>query len=142
MKWYIASRTKHIDYVNYLYKTLEKCGEKVTFNWTKIGNLKPFKENQKECTLISKKIISAVKKSDIFVLISDEGGSDMFMELGVAIANYNDLKKPKIYHVGKYNERALMHFDSSINRIKSIEDVFRKECPKILENERIKLIEL
>ncbi len=59
-----------------------------------------------------------VKNCDIFILISDKAGTDMFVESGIAIA----LKK-KIYIVGKWNKRSLMHFHPNITRVDSLESL-------------------
>ncbi len=61
---------------------------------------------------MAKKIESEIKKCDTFVLISDRAGTDMFVELGIATS----LKK-KIYIVGKWNKRSLMHFHPSIKHV-------------------------
>jgi hypothetical protein len=55
----------------------------------------------------------------------------MFVELGIAIANYEQNKKTKIYIVGEHNKRSLMHLHLSITHMDSLNDVFLTECPEI-----------
>jgi len=39
----------------------------------------------------------------------------------------------RIYAVGKFSDRSLMHFHSAIKRVNKLEDVFEKECPEFLD---------
>ncbi len=61
------------------------------------------------------------------VLISDPEGIDMFVELGIAISNALESGKPKIYAVGDYNKRSLMHFHPKINHVNNLEEIFLEE---------------
>lgn len=119
MKFYFASRFRHKAKILEISKLLESKKHKVVSSWINNPSLKPYEENEKQCRLMAKKIESEIKKSDIFVLISDRAGTDMFVELGIAIS----LKK-KIYVVGKYGKRSLMHFYPEIKHIFSIKDLF------------------
>jgi len=74
----------------------------------------------------------ALAHADVFVLISDEAGTDMFVELGIAIAQWMQNKKMRIYIVGKHNKRSLMHLHPAINHVNRIEEIFEKECPNML----------
>ena len=137
MKWYLASRTRHVNKINSIQKLLIKYGHQIEFDWTSLGSLRPFEKNYLKCKEISQKMSEAISNSDIFTLISDKEGTDMFIELGMAIKNYEIQGKPKIYLVGKYNKRSLMHFHHSIKHVKSIEEVLSKECPELLINKNI-----
>ena len=130
MKWYFSSRTKHEKKINYLSALISQYGHEISFDWTTLGLLKPYYQNKE----VPQRILKSISDSDVFVMISDKNGTDMFVELGIAIQNYYEKEVPRIYVVGKYNSRSLMHFHSSINRVKSIEDVFQKECPGILKS--------
>jgi hypothetical protein len=127
MKWYLASRIKQKDLVQNITKALVMSGEIVAYEWANLGSLKPYVENEKQSALIAKEIAKSFKGIDIFVLISDEAGTDMFVELGLAISESLRNEKMRIYIVGKYNDRSLMHFHPAITRVATIEDVFKKE---------------
>ncbi|NCT00059.1 hypothetical protein GW765_03730 [Candidatus Parcubacteria bacterium] len=127
MKWYIASRIKHKDLVKKTISDLIKSGEEISYDWTKIGSLKPYRENSKESSIIAKEVSEAMKDTDIFVLISDEAGTDMFVELGIAIGCWLTRKDMRIYVVGECNDRSLMHFHPSISRVDNLNDVFKNE---------------
>lgn len=118
MKFYFASRFKHRDYLRDLDKDLEKLGHKIVSSWIWMDSQKPYDKNHKKCSEISKVVENDIKNCDTFVLISDVGGTDMFVELGIAIA-FNK----KIYVVGDHNDRSLMCFHPNIERVKSIKDI-------------------
>jgi len=134
MKWYFASRTKHRELVKNISNILEKQGHEIVFNWTVLEGLVPYNQNIKKCNETAQKISSAIPKADVFVLISDSEGTDMFVELGMAIANYEQNKKTKIYIVGEHNKRSLMHLHPSITHLDSLKDVFLKECPELIQH--------
>ena len=120
MKFYFASRFRHKEKILDISKILESKKHKVVSSWIYNPSLKPYEENEKECRLMAKKIESEIKKSDVFVLISDRAGTDMFVELGIAIS----LKK-KIYVIGKYGKRSLMHFHPGIKNLISMGDLLK-----------------
>jgi len=131
MKWYFASRTRHQESISKINKVLLNNGHSVVFDWTELGVLKPFEENVHSCKTIAEDISRSIPHADIFVLISDAAGTDMFVELGIAIAQWTEYKKTKIYVVGKHNKRSLMHFHPSIIHADSLKEVLNKECPGI-----------
>jgi hypothetical protein len=132
MKWYFAARTKQRELITTLTHTLQASGHEVVFQWSTLPTLEPYDQHESACKKTAQKITEAISQSDIFVLISDPGGTDMFVELGIALANNARIKKPRIYIVGAYNKRSLMHLHPCIQHADVLEDVFRKECPQIL----------
>jgi len=140
MKWYFSSRTRHKDTIKSIGELLNKYNHKMNFNWTLLNKLTPYYKNEHLCEEIANKISSAIKDSDVFVLISDKEGTDMFIELGIAIKSFLQNNKPKIYIVGKYNKRSLMHFHPSINHVFSLKEVFNEECPEIKKDELMEII--
>lgn len=67
------------------------------------------------------KIEKEIKSCDVFILISDKAGTDMFVESGLAIAF-----KKRIYVVGRWNKRSLMHFHPQIKHVDSLEELLEK----------------
>ncbi len=134
MKWYFASRTRHKEIVKSIGKILESHNHELSFDWTSLDKIIHYDEYL--CKEIAEKISSAIYNTDVFVLISDPEGTDMFIELGIAIKSFLDNKKPKIYIVGEYNKRSLMHFHPSIIHMDSIEEVMNIECPEIKEKNK------
>ncbi len=120
MKIYFTSRYKNKEKILSLTDILEKNKHKVVSSWINEPLLKPYSQNEKQCGLMAKKIEAEIIKSDIFILISDRAGTDMFVELGIAIAC-----NKKIFIVGKYNKRSLMHFYPKIKHINTMDDLLK-----------------
>ena len=135
MKWYFASRIKNKDIIKSAISILIKQGHNVSYNWAEVGSLKPYNENSKECRKIAYITSASIQDSDIFVLISDKEGTDMYIELGIAISNNTYYKKPKIYAVGQYNMRSMMLNHPTIIHEDSLEKVLLKEFPELTEEE-------
>lgn len=140
MNWYFASRKRHQEAISKISDFLKSNNQQIVYDWSKVDSLKPYNANSDKSSLVADKIGSSLKNTDIFVLISDEGGTDMFIELGIAIGRWMSNPKIKIYCVGKYNSRSLMHFHPAIIRVDKLVNVFSAECPEILTPEFISFI--
>ena len=123
---------RHKESVDKIVNFLKLKNHEVIYEWSKLGSLKPYKENSNKVSLVAKEISLSLKDVDIFVLITDESGTDMFIELGIVIGRWLDNNKTKIYAVGKFNDRSLMHFHPAIKRVDKLSDVFSIECPELL----------
>ena len=135
MKWYFASRMRHKEAIGKIVNFLESNNHSVIYDWSKMDSLSPYIENTDKSTLVAEEISNALKDVDIFVLIADESGTDMFIELGIVIGRWLDDKKTKIYIVGEFNDRSLMHFHPAIKRVDKLSDIFAIESPDILNKE-------
>lgn len=133
MNWYFASRTRHQKSIDKIIDFLKTQNQNIVFEWSKLGALSPFKENAKRSSAVAQEICQALKNVDVFVLISDEAGTDMFIELGIAIGKWLDDKQTKIYAVGKFNDRSLMHFHPAVVQVANLTEVFQTEIPEILK---------
>ncbi len=135
MKIYIATRFERREEVSKLFQILKENGHEVSGDWTTHKPIKPFFEENKELSEeYSIEDIEAVKDSDVFILLSDAGGTGMYVELGVAILSNINLGRPKIYIVGEHNTRNMFFFHPSVNRKKDINDVI-KEISKLNKQE-------
>ena len=127
MKWYIAARQKNKEEVRKLINNLSKKNQDISYDWTLTPDFKPFNENSKKSQEIASNISKALLDTDIFILISDPEGTDMYIELGIAIAYSMKNKNMKIYIVGEHNKRSLMHFHPAIIHANNIDEVFKSE---------------
>jgi hypothetical protein len=135
MKWYFASRMRHKDSINRVIDFLKSHGHSIAYEWSKSGSLKPYQENADQAAMVAGDIGEALKEVDVFVLIADAAGTDMFIELGMAIGRWQSDNTTKIYVVGDNNNRSLMHFHPAIKRLDTLRDVFALECPKLLDED-------
>lgn len=128
MKWYFASRVRHLHKITEITKYLESKGEIVLSHWIYENPPKPFNEHPEVIGTFASKVTTALSKIDIFVLISDPEGTDMFVELGFALARkLSDSPHLKIYIVGKHSKRSAMQLHPSIIHSKTLFEVFKKE---------------
>ena len=116
MKFYIASRTARADDVLALKALLINRGHDV-YDWTMFASIKrPYIEH--EVASIAKEELEAIKHADIFILLGDEGGTGMYVELGYALATDS-----KVYCVGKHNDVTVFQYLPQVNRVETIEEV-------------------
>ncbi len=134
MKWYIASRTRNREEVHKWANKLSQMGHNLIFDWTLLEGIEPYNKNIDACKRISEELSKSIPNADIFVLLCDSGGTDMFVELGIAIGSFLERGSPKIYLVGENNKRSLMHLHPSITHFRKVEEVFEKECPNLLDD--------
>jgi hypothetical protein len=127
MQWYIASRTKHVEKIKQITDVLTKQGEHVTSDWVNYGKLAPFEEHMDEVAKLTSDVVASILASDIFVLISDQEGTDMFVELGIALARKSEKPENRIYIVGPYAKRSLMQLHQGIIHVGTIDEVLKKE---------------
>jgi hypothetical protein len=137
MKWYFASRMRHKESIGKVESLLKAQNHEIGYEWSKLDSLKPYNENANKVSLLAKEISLSLSDVDIFVLIADEGGTDMFIELGIAIAKWVNSANIRIYAVGNFNDRSLMHFHPAIKRVNKLSEVFSLECPELLNHEEI-----
>ncbi len=132
MKWYFAARMRQREFIEKIVHSLEAKDHSIVYDWSKFGSLKPYHENSSKSSSVAREISEALKNVDVFVLLADESGTDMYVELGIAIGRWLDNPKTRIYAVGEFNNRSLMHFHPAIQRLEKLSDVFARECPDLL----------
>ncbi|MCK9368519.1 toll/interleukin-1 receptor domain-containing protein [Candidatus Dojkabacteria bacterium] len=123
MKFYIASRLKNKEFVRKIHNELLKKGHTFTSSWIEEKDILPYEKHKKESEVRANKSIEEINNCDIFVLISDETGAGMYTELGIALQLAKTNNKPKIYVVGRYNERSVFFFLPLIKRVNSFKEV-------------------
>lgn len=124
MKFYIAGRVKKKKEVEKIHKLLSSKGHEFTSDWIEEGNILPYSENIEKSSSLVERCMKNINKSDVFVLLSDETGTGMYTELGIALQLATEKNKPKIYIIGEYRERSAFFFHPLVKRVKEIEQVF------------------
>lgn len=127
MKIYVASRTENRKKVSEIHEKLKKKGCKITTDWTKHKNIKPYKKNPEKSKEYSEEDINGVRDADVLILLTTkESSKGMYIELGAAIILKLLTGKPEIFIVGDYNTESIFYFHPVVNRVNSIEDVIKK----------------
>lgn len=128
MKWYFAGRVRHKEKLKEIFKYLEIKGETVVSDWVYEGSHKPYSENLEKVQVLARRVVTSLLDTDIFVLISDPEGTDMFVELGVCLGKSKiDPDSIRIYIVGEYSKRSLMQLHPSVQHFENIQELFVKE---------------
>ncbi len=127
MKWYFASRTRHKKKLAKTTDFLESIGENVLSEWVNIKLFTSYEQNLSEVHKFSRRIVKSLLDTDVLVLISDPGGTDMFIELGVCLALKEFSNNNRLYIVGEYSKRSLMQLHPTIIHVNNLEGVFKAE---------------
>jgi hypothetical protein len=127
MKWYFASRMRHQEKIKIIATFLEEKGETFVSDWVYQPSLKPYTENNNEVQTNSSEVVRSVQDADIFVMISDKEGTDMFIELGIALGKHVTTKNNRLYIVGEHAKRSLMQLHPAIIHVKDVSELFSKE---------------
>lgn len=98
MKFYIAGRNSKRNEIKRMQNALINEGHQITVDWTDDKFIRPYSEHKELSEKYAKLSVDGVKQCDVFLIISDEAGMGMYVELGVAIA----LKK-KVIVLGDKN---------------------------------------
>lgn len=125
MKFYIAARFGLKDEVRSMYKVLQEKGHGVIADWTEHKPIKPYGENPSLSRDYSIEDIDAVTNCDVFVIVSDEAGTGMYVELGAAIASNLKNGRPKIYVIGGNTDRVMFYFHPSVIKKATFEEVLK-----------------
>ncbi|MDB4984455.1 MAG: hypothetical protein JWM20_634 [Patescibacteria group bacterium] len=140
MKWYFASRVRHTENLVKASEFLVSQGQEIVSTWIYGKSLKPYHEHVQEAQQVGSENLQAILETDIFVLISDAEGTDMFVELGAALACATERPGSiRIYNVGEYSKRSLMQVHPAIIHVSSMEDVFVNEGINISEFRKLNM---
>ena len=127
MKIYVAGKLESRERIKETYNKLIEKGHKISYNWTKHKQIKPYEKNQVLANKYSSNELSGLQNCDVFILFSErEGGTGMHIEFGVALILNKLFNKPKIYVVGHANNRSTFYFQETVKRVDTLEDVLKE----------------
>lgn len=118
MKIYLAAKFDKKQEVRDLYERFKKMGHEITTDWTLHKSIRPYESNPETSRDYSIEDIDAARNCDVFILMTDEAGTGMYVELGAAISSNLEHGKPKIYVIGEHTSRSMFYFHPSVNRRK------------------------
>lgn len=128
MKWYFAGRIRHTQNFIKVAECIETQGQILAGTWLYGKSLKPYHEHAQEAQQVGDENIRAILESDVFVMVSDPEGTDMFVELGVALTRETIYPNTtRIYVIGEHGKRSLMHMHRAIRHVETMKDVLEQE---------------
>ncbi len=127
LKFYVAARFNRKNDIKKIRERLEALGHQLSFDWTDSESVVPYKDNEAGACQEAVKDINGVRSCDVFVLLTGNDESDvgkgLFVELGVSIASYLLIKKPKIYVIEPMNTKSVFFFHPAVIRLHCFEEV-------------------
>ncbi len=125
-KSYVAARFDKKQEVIGIHKRLEKLGYEISADWTNHKPIKPYEDNITHARQYSSEDIKGIADCDLFILLTDREGIELYAELGAAIFSNLRHGKPEIYVIGDYLSNCMFYFHPSVNRRKTIDEVIKE----------------
>lgn len=118
MKFYFAGRTARAADIQSMRDELQELGHELSYDWTTSDLLQTRPYPEEFAAPEAKRELEGVAMADVFILIGDEGGTGMYVELGYALA-----QNIPIYCLGEHNDKTLFQFLPEVKRVDSFEDI-------------------
>lgn len=109
---YVATRWERKLEVRSVYELAKMYGLEPSHDWTVYDD-----QLTAERAIRAEEDISGVMECSVFLLLSDDGGTGMYVELRVALAANALLGHPAIYIVGRYNDRSIFFHHPSVKQV-------------------------
>jgi nucleoside 2-deoxyribosyltransferase len=85
MKFFVSGKVGNESDAQQLMSLLRQAGHEITFDWTTIAHLRPYDQNAKASREAALLETRGVKQADVLIIIANDMGIGMFVELGIAI---------------------------------------------------------
>lgn len=121
MKFYVAGRTARINEIKAIIDELLSLGHEITHDWTISDDAdlgRPYIDHLTKVSEFAQKDIEGAYQADVFIILGDQSGTGMYVELGAALAG-----GAKVYAVGDYNDMTVFHFHPQVKRLDTFADV-------------------
>lgn len=122
MKFYVASRTARTKEVKEIIETILSKGHEITHDWTGVENAtleRPYHKHKEVVREFALKDVEGAKNAEVFIILGDNSGTGMYVELGAALAS-----NARVYAVGEYNDATVFHFHPQVTRVGTIDEAF------------------
>ena len=124
LSFYVAGHFQEKEKIRGLMEKIRQKGHQINVDWTTHFPVTPYENNPEIATAYIEEDLEGARTCDIFVLVPEaEGGTTQFAELGIAIMSE---RVRRIFVVGPNNRRSMSFFHPRVERVDSIEEVFKK----------------
>ena len=124
MKFFVSGKVGHENDAKKLMDLLRKAGHEITFDWTTISHLRPYDANvaaSREAAVLE---ASGVKDADVLVVVADDRGVGMFVELGIAIGVGIPVRI-----INNKESRSMFFHHPLVRQVKDMEEIFTEFSP-------------
>lgn len=135
LKAYVSGRISRQVEIQAILARLREVGIEITRDWT----WTPAITNEKEAAEFRKKAyatrdpkyhqeadddLNAVLDANVFIILTDEQGSGMYVEMGAAFAGQKLRNHPQlIYAIGPHFDRMVFYQHHTVLRVNSVEEI-------------------
>ena len=126
MKAYVAARFDKKQEVLGLHQLLKQRGYEIAADWTTHKSIKPYEQYKQLAGEYAVEESAATMNCDVFIILSSDAGTGMYVELGAAIASCLLRDRPKIYVVGENNICSMFYFHPMVQRCDTAGEVLEK----------------
>lgn len=135
LKVYVAGRISRQEEIRAIHEQLREAGLQITHDWTWTAAITNDQEagefRKREYVGMSPKYhteadddLNAVLEADIFIILTDEHGSGIYVEMGAALAAQKIRNTPQlIYAIGPHFDRMLFYQHQAVQRAQSVEEI-------------------
>jgi hypothetical protein len=135
LKAYVAGRISRQEDIRDILARLRGVGIEITRDWTWTTTI----TNEQDAEVFRKKSyatldpkyheeadrdLKAVLDADIFIVLTDENGSSMYVETGAAFAGKNIRNTPQLlYAIGPHFDRMVFYQHNDIIRVTAVDEI-------------------
>ncbi len=117
MKLFVAGKIGKEEKARKVMQMIRQAGHQVTFDWTSIPHLSPYEDNEEMARKAAILEEQAVAECDALILLADEQGIGMYVELGMALAR----GKP-VFVIGGEIAPTMFLYHPSVQRVKTVSE--------------------
>ena len=135
LKVYVAGRISRQEEIRAIHAQLREAGLEITHDWTWTAAITNDQEagefRKREYVGMNPKYhteadedLNAVIEADIFIVLTDENGTGIYVEMGAAFAGQKIRNKPQLmYAIGPHFSRMLFYQHRAVQRVSSVEEI-------------------
>jgi hypothetical protein len=128
IKFYVASSITNKDSVQQGFTILQAAGHEVETDWTVTDDVPESERSQRReyMTTLARRDFAGIRDCDIFVMLAEPAaGRSMYVELGVALAQYNMLRRPHVLLLGPNAGQSIFYYHPAVRSVANWDEVLQ-----------------
>ena len=123
MKFFVSGKVGVEKDVRAAMKALKDAGHEITFDWTKIDQLRPYDENAEASREAALKESRGVEDADVLIILAHDRGVGMYVELGIAIGSGIPVRV-----VTDVESRTMFFHHPLVKKVNNLEQILKEFC--------------